>query len=339
VGAALAALAGLGAQCDWFEDPVEENLLPDTSMVECPGAGDVTAGDDVALAWDGEDPDGAVVSYAWTFDDTISGETSDTELVLEDLAEGSHVFAVAAVDNEDGVDPEPATCSFTAGAPGGLVPRVVLAELFTTRPCVNCPNAEAALNTVLDEYGPDSLCIVAYHDLPGAADPLATAETAARIDWYMGTSWQAWPAVVFDGDVDRIVVGALSPETAAAAYRVEIDHRQGIGSPLSMRLEGDAGAGSVTVTVRVADALPAGQHVLRVVVIEDGVISQSHEYDFVARDILDEELLTVSAVGDSTVVERSFTVGPGWNAANLDVIAFVQNDTTKDVLQAVRLND
>ncbi len=332
---AVPALVALASGCDWFDDPIEANLLPDTVMEDCPAPGELLAGEDVTVAWSGDDPDGAVAKYAWSLDGTLSGETTGTELVIQDVAEGDHVLEVAAVDDDGDLDPTPALCSFTAGAPGGLVPRVALAEFLTTRPCINCPNAEEALNTVLEEYGADSLCVIAYHDLAPPADPFATPETVARIDWYMGSSWSSWPMVLFDGG--RGVLGAASPEAAATAYRTEIDYRRSIWSPISMRIAGGVGSGSVTVTVKVRDALTTSAGVLRMVLIEDDLIASAHEYDFVARDLLEDEPLTVSAVGDSAVVTRTLTVDPLWNVNKLDVIAFVQDDLTKEVLQSVRL--
>jgi hypothetical protein len=337
----LAAVVSVGG-CDWFNNPEEANLAPDTSMVLCPSLRqDVLAGDDVTLEWTGDDIDGDVVEYEWTYDDT-SGTTSQTALTFEHVTEGEHLFEVAAVDNDGAVDETPAVCEFTAQ----LVDRVVLVEFLTTLVCTNCPNAEEALDRVLDYYGPDRLTIVSYHDDvvpgPGGPDPVDTAETIDRIHWYTADTGHAgeYPAVIVDGGIDRIIVGATSPEAAEAEYTIEIDYRRAFPSPVTVGLSGeiDGGRGEVTVRVRVHDALPAGDYVLRSVVIEDDISVGEHDFGFVARDLLDDEPLTVSAVGDSAVVERSFTVDPSWVVGNMDVIAFVQNDDTKAVLQSGRLN-
>jgi hypothetical protein len=146
--------------------------------------------------------------------------------------------------------------------------------------------------------------------------------------------------VIVDGGIDRIILGAESVEQAEGEYRIEIDYRRGFGSPVTVGLSGeiDGGRGEVTVRVMVHDALPAGDYVLRTVVIEDDIIALSHDFGFSARDILDDEPLTVSAVGDSAVVQRSFDVDPSWAVENMDVIAFVQNDDSKEILQSGRLN-
>lgn len=338
---ALMSMAGSGG-CDWFAAPTEVNVAPSTSIVTCPSG--VTAGDDVTVEWTGSDIDGEVVEYRWSFDDTATGATGETSLLIEGVSEGAHRFEVAAVDNDGEADPTPAVCEFTASSAAGLVGRVVLVEFITTQPCANCPNAETALNIVLDEYGVDSLCIVSYHDLQAPADPVATPETVARIDWYTDTTGlpeNNWPIAIFDGEHERAVSGAPTVDWAVSNYEIEIDHRKSIGSPIAVGLSGsvNGGRGSVTVRVRVRNALPAGAYVLRAVVIENDVSlgGPYHDYGYVARDLLEDEALTVSAVGDSAVVQMDFTVGPSWDIDKLDVIAFVQNDDTKEVLQAGRL--
>ncbi len=329
------------ATCAFVAIDEDENLPPETEITACPGA--VTAGDDVAVSWSGSDLDGDVVSYLWSYDGSDQTATADTTLIIESVVVGPHTFSVAAVDDDGDADATPASCSFTATAPGEPVPRVVLVELFTSLTCINCPNAEAALLALLDEYGADSLCVVAYHDKgpPVGPDVLATQEMMDRIDWYTDVhgSENELPLALFDGDFERAVIGAASPSSAEAAYRTEIEASRSLPSPLSLDLSGSIEGGRANVTIRVrAHDEPGGVSlVLRTVVVEDEVLSQSREFEFVARDLLEDEPLTMTAVGDSAVVTRSFDLDPGWNVNHLDVIAFVQDDATQDVLQAGRL--
>jgi len=333
---------GSSGGCDWFGDPLEANLAPTTTMVTCPG--EIGAGDDALIEWEGSDIDGAVVEYRWSYDERSTGTTTETTMTFESVTEGDHVFEVRAVDDDGDEDVSPAICEFLASEPGGLVGRVVLVEFMTTLPCANCPNAEAALDLMIEEYGADSLCIVAYHDHQGP-DPLWTEEILDRMHWY--TDWSlgdalvfgAWPSVIFDGDIGRPVVGAQTVEGVAADYRLEIDYRKTFGSPLTLSVSGDieARGGDVTARVRVRDPLAEGTYVLRTIVIEDDIEFLGHDFGFSARDILDDEPLTVSAVGDSAVVQRSFAIDGSWAVENLDVIVLVQNDETLQVLQAARL--
>lgn len=339
LGAAVVALAFSAGGCDWFDDPVEANLPPDTILEIYPSAGELEPGDDAHFQWRGFDPDGDVVGYEWSFDDTLFANATTAEtLLIRDVAEGEYTFAVRSVDDDGDVDPEPASASFAVASGQGLVDRAVLAELVTFRGCANCPNSEAALETMLDEYGAGNLCVIAWH----VVDPLTTTETQGRVDWYLadpkfsdyaGTA----PLVIFDGA--RAVPGAITPEAAEEDYRFEIDARTLLGSPLSLRVAGAIGSteGDVSVTVRVEDELPGDAIVLRIVVIEEEVNFLDEIFEFVARDVLEDAPLSVSSYGDSVVVDRSFDIDASWNPNHLDVIAFVQDDSTKEIIQSGRL--
>jgi hypothetical protein len=340
---AAAVLAG----CDWFDEPVEVNLPPETQLLGCGASQGVTEGDDVRFVWSGIDIDGYVSGFEVSFDGGPWQVTTSESLTVSDISLGDHKFEVRAVDNDGDVDPDPAECAFTAGARGQMVERNVLVELFTTNTCPNCPKAETALKALLGEMGGAAFSVVAYHDKPTYApdsDALATDETDQRIAWYTGNPGFAgevdtWPTAVFDGL--RVVEGALTTEEAEANYRFEITTRGEVLSPLSVRVEGSIGAdqGSVHVVVRAEDVPPEGSLVLRCMLIENDVKYRGYfatRFDFVGRLIMADETLDLAAVGDSASVERQFDVDPSWVAENLDVIAFVQDIGTMEIIQSGR---
>jgi len=271
----LVGFLALMAGCDWFDDPVEANLAPNTQLLECEAAQEVVEGDDVRFVWTGSDIDGDVAGWEWSYDDGEWEPTGNDTIEIAEVAKGAHTFRVRAVDDDGDVDPSPAECSFTASEAEDLVPRVIMLEMFTATCCRNCPKAEEALNSLMEDPGPEAICIVAYHGTPDR-DVLATDETAARIDWYESDPSfpvivGGYPTVVFDGL--RYVQGARTPEEAEANYRIEVNARKDVGSPLSIRLLGsvDAQGGDVTAVVKVEDRLPEGDFVINIVVIEDHV--------------------------------------------------------------------
>ncbi len=331
---ALAAFAMAGG-CDWFNDPSQINLPPETTITACPSSL-VPPGDDVTIEWEGSDPDGQVVEYQWTFDDTLGGTTTETSMLIEEVEEGTHTFTVASVDN-DGEVGSPAECKFTASL-GDYVERVVLCELVTTKYCPNCWIADYALVRSLHEFGRENLSVVSYHYAP-PHDPLNTQEVTDRCDWYytffdIATTF---PVTIFDGlTADD---GAADTTSTIVAYRMQIEARQAIGSPVSIELDGeiDGGRGSVTATVTVHHQLTGGPHTLQMMVVEDGIDDGAHIVNFVVRDILDEEsLAALSAPGDFISVTRDLVIND-WNPQNLDVVAFVQDDTSAEILQSGRL--
>ncbi len=331
---ALVAFAMAGG-CDWFNDPSQINLPPETTITACPSSL-VPPGDDVTIAWEGSDPDGQVVEYQWTFDDTLGGTTTETSMLIEGVEEGTHTFTVASVDN-DGEVGSPAECEFTASL-GDYVERMVLCELVTTEYCPNCWIADYALVRSLHEFGRENLSVVSYHYAP-PPDPLNTGEVTDRCDWYYTFFDIAtvFPVTIFDGlTADD---GAADTTSTIVAYRMQIEARQAIGSPVSIELDGeiDGGRGSVIATVTVHHQLTGGPHTLQMMVVEDGIDDGAHIVNFVVRDILDEEsLAALSAPGDFISVTREFVIDD-WVSQNLDVVAFVQDDTSAEILQSGRL--
>ncbi|MFZ1947929.1 MAG: hypothetical protein WAW06_10330 [bacterium] len=338
LAAGIAALAAAGG-CDWFEAQPEENWPPETELTAAPPEYGAIRGQDVTFAWAGSDLDGQVVSYEWAYDNLAGPEwvpTAETSVVIEDVTLGDHYFQVRGVDDRGALGPAGEPYFFTAG-----IPRLVLAEFLTTNICRNCPNAEEALNDILGEVGVPSLAVVGYHDLT-ASDKLATDETVERIDWYTSTGIPAdqWPIVLFDGGSS--VEGAETPEDARALYAAKIAQRLAVGSPVRLTIAGTLGSGegSVAVGVKVLASLPGGAPVMHLVVVEDSVRYKGYFadiYDFVARDLLEDEALTIAAAGDSVLVERVFPVGETWAVDNLDVVAFIQDTESREIIQAVRL--
>jgi hypothetical protein len=341
-----AALVAASPGCDWFSGPVSENLAPDTTLLECASETSVTEGEDAEFRWEGEDVDGLVAGYEYSYDDGPWVSTAERAVVIEGISLGIHTFRVRSVDDGGAADPTPAFCEFSAGKAPRQVDRNLLVEVFTTNTCKNCPTSEEALNQLLGEVGPGRLCVVAYHDLP-ASDGLATAATEARIDWYTDRpafpgEADLWPTAVFDGL--RVVEGASSVAKALGDYRLETDARLASGSPLSLVITGDIGesAGSFNARVKVEGLLPESQLLLRAVVIEDGVSYNgwfAKSFDFVARVLLPPQEVTERDVGDSVAFDLGFDVDEGWDPGNMDVIVFVQDTQTMEILQAGRLGE
>jgi hypothetical protein len=339
--ARVLALVGLvavstGGGCDWFNSPSAANVPPERVVVDCPSEG-IVAGEDLEITWrPGRDPDGQVVEYVWTYacaDSSSSGRTSATSTVIASVAAGADTVTVAAVD-DDGDVGDPGVCVFVASEPGGLVGRVVLAEFVSGLGCPNCPNARGGLEIVLGEYGRDSLAVVAYYSQP---HPLGPQEVYDLLEGYFGTPSPDGLPIVFIDHAGESLIGATSPEAAADRYRERIDERRALGSPLTIGVTGGFASGEVAVTVRVEDPLTGGPYVVRTMLVEDNIFLYNENHMFVVRDILEDQPLGISAVGESALIERDFTVDPGWDTEEMDIIAFVQDQTTFEIVQAKRL--
>ena len=137
----------------------------------------------------------------------------------------------------------------------------------------------------------------------------------------------AWPTCVFDG-VDQIPDGSSG---TYYEYLYKYNKRRNKPSPLIVEFLANSYAGdhaSVKVKVKLEESLSEG-HVCHIVLWEDKV---GGKYRFVERRLAQYEVITIKKANDVQVIKRTFTLGAGWNKANLGVSAFVQKLAGKQVL-------
>lgn len=204
-------------------------------------------------------------------------------------------------------------------------PRTVLMELMTATWCPYCPSAEDASYSLADQYGPSQVALIEYHTTSG--DPFGTPETYGRFQYYAipGT-----PTMEFDGWED--VVGGGVP--MIPYYEpIIISHLQDDAS-MTMSNTGSIGASSGEATVHIeVEWVEFSPVKLRFALIEHGLVWDD-TYNYVCRDLLPEETLTITSPGQTFDVTRTFTVSSSWNYQNMDIVTFVQYDGNKHVLQS-----
>jgi hypothetical protein len=209
--------------------------------------------------------------------------------------------------------------------------RVVLAELFTTVWCANCPEAEAALDRLYDEEGSTRLAVVHWHPSGGQGDPFSFPFADARNTLY---GVDAYPTAWFNGLI-RVRGAASDPyDEYRADYESEASRRSPIGVAISSAVDGD----SVTVQVTVEAALPPPATTLNlvVVIVEHEAPNPSptgpDTLSYVARAAF-EETISISE-GDTLVRTTTFVLDGSWRREMLHVVAFAQNPDDDEVVQA-----
>jgi hypothetical protein len=90
--------------------------------------------------------------------------------------------------------------------------------------------------------------------------------------------------------------------------------------------------GSIDLDIEIMEGgINVSNMFLRMAVTEDHVPYGGDVFEDVTRDMLDDVPITVSNLGEIQNVSRTFPVDPLWVGANLEVIAFLQDDTDKKV--------
>lgn len=212
------------------------------------------------------------------------------------------------------------------------VQRVVLAEDFTGTWCQYCPGAQMGLQILQGQVG-DSLAILAYH----SSDPFTIPEYGIRASYY-GVS--GIPHVRIDGVLSRIGGYYNQPVN----YRDLYDIRQAIPAPVQISLSNAtfnplSGSGVVSVSVNnVSTGNIAGN--LRLAMVGKDTTyswqSQTHLYDVVLG------MFPNAAAGEAISLHASetfsnnynYTIPVGWRGMSCAVVAFLQDDVTKEVYNA-----
>jgi hypothetical protein len=247
----------------------------------------------------------------------------------------------------------------------GKSDRAVLVELFTGAQCPPCVAADLAFDGLEKTYGRKDVVQLEYHvHIPGP-DPLTNADTMARLKYY-GDQVEGTPAIFFNGKAEAGGGGlAADARDKYDEYRKVIDSL--LEKPGSLKLEAEAErkGDKIHITAAATGVEKPGDKVrLRLVLVEPWVRYRGGNgltyHHHVVRDMpggvdglgLTKEAerleMTVDVNGlrdklgayldDFAKNEAPF---PGSNRPlrlrDLRLVAFVQNDETKEVLQAVEV--
>jgi hypothetical protein len=231
-------------------------------------------------------------------------------------------------------------------------PRKVLVEEFTQASCPPCASQNPDFDALLLS-NPETVVTLKYHtDWPGIDEMNAQnpSDVQTRVTYY---GINGVPMGAMDGFVwpDYDGYSASNPEYAGAPYQCSqdlIDSMEAITSPFTMSVTHwfSSDYDSIFATVTIDAAGPAsGNLVAQVGVIEKEVVfgappgsNGETEFDGVLKKMLPNASGTALATSWSTGDTYSFTVS--WKLTNvydmnqLAVVAFIQNNTGKAVLQS-----
>jgi hypothetical protein len=247
--------------------------------------------------------------------------------------------------------------------------QVVLFELFTGAQCPPCVAADVAFDVLTKSYKPNELVLVQYHlHIPGP-DPLANKDSYARWDYYRESFQQEMrgvPSSVFNGKPRA--GGGGSMEGSARKYdqyREIIDKDLEQVTPVSLTGSAKRDSDKIDIAVNVNGVEPGADVKLRLLLVEEEIkyvgSNRIRFHHHVVRDMpggpagveLKEKSLSHKATVDLAELRKELTSYLDDYAANtrpflndkrpmdfkhLKVIAFIQNDKTREVHQAALID-
>jgi hypothetical protein len=216
--------------------------------------------------------------------------------------------------------------------------RFVLIEHFTQASCAPCAQQNPFLQTILD-VNRGSVHHVAYHTSWPGVDPMNTynaPEVAARVSYYGVT-----------GVPDCFMLGNQYHGGPAGVSQNMLNDASSEPSPIRVNVKETSNGTVRTVKVKVytVDTVPSANYKIRVAVNEQWVHyatppGSNGEKDFpdVFRKMLPNttgDAYTPAAIGDSVTFTYTYTLDlTHWDTAQIYSLAFIQNETTKEVLNS-----
>lgn len=236
----------------------------------------------------------------------------------------------------------------------------ILLEDFTGHQCGNCPRAHEQLEILEETYG-ENLIVVALH----AGGFAATFPAAGYVPDYT-TEMGDELLTLYDADNEGLPVGMVNRRTWAdgkvlqkfASWGTQISTILAETPQLSIELSAEMSDNETLDVDADLTYFAAGNsdHHLVVIVTEDSIYSKQSDYDLSSGYVSDyhhkhmmrgsitsgnfgEQLTSNTiAIGEIFSREYQFAWNTDWDASNCHIVAYVIDNTTKEIIQAEQVS-
>ena len=212
----------------------------------------------------------------------------------------------------------------------------VVVEIGTGTWCYYCPGAALGADDLIANG--KQVAVVENHG-PIGSDPYATVASTARNTFYGLTGY---PTAWFDGG--NAVVGGNHTTSMYGTYLTKYNQRITIPSSFSLSMNGFNEGLNYTVVVnaeRVANY--SGSNIVLHFILTESDITYNWQglgvLDFVNRLMVPDQNGTPVNFNSKSPIstELDFTMNSAWVADNCELVAFLQDNTTKEILQAIKV--
>ncbi len=261
--------------------------------------------------------------------EVIAENINETTYTDANLVPNTYNYNVRAIYEE----------GFSAGAgpveavvEGGTERDLVIVEVATGTWCGYCPGAAMGVDE-MHENGL-SVGIIEYH----GDDAYETDETNARIDYY---NVSGFPTALFGGE--NSVVGGSLDQSMFSSYLPEYEKRFLKPSLFEIEayyynIQGDEY--QIQVNAEMIDQYPfLENNIVLQVALTESHIEESwqgmSELNFVCRDMIPTANGTSMNFADNALQSATldFTIPDEYNSENIELIVFIQDNDTKEILQ------
>ena len=274
-----------------------------------------------------------------------AGASEEYEVHFQALTEGSGTATISVTSELNPALRETFAIPIEAETQSANFDHIILAELFTSLSCANCPKAEAAIDSLLHEETPEKLIVIEWHTLLWVnQDPwLGIPETDARITDFYGFLG-GLPKCLFNGTA---LIEGTQPTTEETYddYRAAYDPLTGFESPLALDLCAEISGNEILTTLSIDIASGAGLGELELVVVSIADEQKHPKPDKLiqAHVVREATNQTIDLTGRESLTPtiQALGVPPSaepYSYGELLVVAFVQDAATRQVVQAAMVS-
>ncbi len=224
-------------------------------------------------------------------------------------------------------------------------PRMMLVEEGTNASCGPCASQNPFFESYLRmPHNVRDVIPIVYHanwpglDVMNAANPTMHN---TRVSYY---GFDGVPTVMVNGRIPKGVDNYDGAPADTAGIVAQMSSVRGTISPITLDMRQTIADGALSVSITVSSTEAQKNRKLRIVLVEGhhnytspaAGYNGETDFHFIAREMRPSPQgvdLSLDA-GGSTVVNESFTLNSSWDDNQMYVVAFVQDDASKEILQA-----
>lgn len=218
-----------------------------------------------------------------------------------------------------------------------------LVELYTSEGCSSCPPADQQLSRLRQALDPAAEVVplalhVGYWDYIGWKDPYAQGSFGERQSWLVRANQQK---TVY---TPQFFVGGSELRSWRGALRDKVRQLNALPAAADIRVQASIAAnGALALKAEASERSGAEPAALYLALAESGLVSAVTRGENSGVTLAHDHVVRVwigpvSLVAGAARVQREIALPVAWNRARLELVAFVQNERSGSVLQAVRAN-
>lgn len=223
-------------------------------------------------------------------------------------------------------------------------------EKYTGVRCLNCPNADIAINAAVAGYG-DKLIAVAIHDSSSFTRPIGDTPRLSTED---GNAWSNFFGVRAAGEYPSALINRTPNGTAwdlftpTSGINSRVDNIVNNDAQVAVAVDAKSGDNAVAINVNLEFLQSVSDQLsVTLLIMEDGLVvtqrqsdgsdDENYVHNHVLRDVITDiwgaDINCTGQAGEKRVAQFVYTgFSSDWNLDNCHIVAYISNKASRQIL-------